>query len=444
MTSIHRRVRRRAVPRTAAIASLSAIAASALILAGCSGDTGGDEPSSGPVELTYWTWMTNIEEVVDIWNAENPDIQVTVDRLAEGDDLVTRIVTAAKAGNLPDMMQVEYQSLPILVSNEIVADVTDSVADLQDAMAESAWDQVTWADATYAFPGDVGPLMMYVRTDRFEDLGIAVPETWDEFATAATQVRAADPAASITSFDATFPGWFAGLSQQAGAEWWATENDEWVVDIDDAATEQVADYWGDLLTAGLVSTSPTYSAEWNSAIASGSILSWIAPVWGAGVIEGIAPDTAGSWRAVPLPQWEAGSDVTGYWGGSSSAISATSEHAEEAAAFLTWLSTSAEGTEALVDIAGLYPAAIAGQEFAATTSTPAILEGQDDFWTLAAESASHARGFLWSPNVNYTFSTMQDAFGTAIEQGSPLTPTLAGIDTASRDDLASQGYPVAK
>jgi multiple sugar transport system substrate-binding protein len=443
--------RRRRATRRSAIVLTCLVSVLALVLAAC-GSSDEDDPtgeappstSSGPVKLTYWTWMTNIEDVVAIWNKENPDIQVKIDRLAEGDDLVTRIVTAAKAGNLPDMMQVEYQSLPILVSNEVVADLTEEVAPLQDAMPASAWDQVTWNDTSYAIPGDIGPLMMYVRTDRFKELGIAVPTTWEEFAQAAKAVRAADPDAYLSSFDATYPGWFAGLAQQAGAQWWSAEDDAWVVDIDDGPTEQVADFWSALLADGDLSTSPTYSAEWNAAMADGSILSWIAPVWGAGVIQGTAPDTAGKWRAVPLPQYAAGENVSGYWGGSSSAVSADTEHAEQATQFLTWLYTDPEALAALVDVAGLYPAALEGQDYAAGTGSPEILQGQDDFWQLAADAAANAQGFQWSPNVNFTFTTMQDAFATAVEKGTSLSDTLPDIEKASRDDLASQGYPVAE
>jgi hypothetical protein len=46
--------------------------------------------------------------------------------------------------------------------------------------------------------------------------------------------------------------------------------------------------------------------------------------------------------------------------------------------------------------------------------------------------------------VNFTFTTMQDAFSTAVEKGTSLRDTLPEIEKASRDDLASQGYPVAE
>ncbi|MFI2105322.1 ABC transporter substrate-binding protein [Isoptericola sp. NPDC019693] len=428
-----------------AVAAAAGLAAATALVA-CSGDDGapgGGGDGDGPVQLTYWTWMTNIEDVVGVWNEEHPDVQVKVARLAEGDDLVTRITTAAEAGNLPDLMQVEYQALPILVSNGAVADVTDTVAPLADEFSPAALAQVTWDGQSYAVPGDIGPLMMYVREDRLEDLGLDVPTTWDEFADVAEQVHEADPDAHLTSFDATYPGWFAGLSQQAGAQWWSADGNAWGVDIDDAATTRVASYWSDLVDRGLVSTTPTYSAEWNAAMSTGDQLAWIAPAWGAGVIAGIAEEGSG-WTAVPLPQWEPGAEDAGNWGGSSAAISTTTPHPDEAAAFLTWLYTDPEGLAQLVDTAGLYPAAVAGQEYAKGSAVPEILGDQTDFWDLAADAAAHTTEFPWSPNVNYAFTRMQDDFSTSIEQGRPLQDSLRDIDTAITKDLHDQGYPVAE
>jgi len=437
--------------RSFGVGTLSVVAALVLAACGGSSEEGGTattSPDSGgsgePVELTFWSWMTNIKDVVAIWNNANPDIHVTVDRLAEGDDLVTRIITANKAGNLPDLMQAEYQALPVLVSNGIVADLSQDVKPIRDSISEGAWNQVTWNGKTFAVPGDIAPLMMFYREDRFAELGLTVPTTWKEFAETARSVRAADPSSYLTSFSPGDTGWFAGLSQQAGADWWSTEGESWKVNIDSEPTQRVATFWGDLVAEHAVATNATYSAEWNAALNDGTQLAWVSPVWGAGVIAGIAPDTAGLWRAAPMPQWSTGQDVTGYWGGSSAAISAHTKHYKESMKFLTWLFTSTEATKALVDISGLYPAAVSGQEYALQTVTPAILKGQDDFYRLAAHAASVARGFTWSPNVTATYSTLHDAFSAAIEAGTPLVDALPAIESSSQADLEAQGYQVAK
>ena len=40
------------------------------------------------VELTYWNWAPHIDEVIAIWNEQNPDIHVTVSRAATAGEIV--------------------------------------------------------------------------------------------------------------------------------------------------------------------------------------------------------------------------------------------------------------------------------------------------------------------------------------------------------------------
>ena len=102
--------------RRAALALLSLA-----LIAGCGGDSDDDqapapaESSGEPVQLTFWSWAPNIAKVVDLWNQKNPDITVKVSQPAQGDDLMTKLITASKAGNAPDLAQAEYQALPSLL-----------------------------------------------------------------------------------------------------------------------------------------------------------------------------------------------------------------------------------------------------------------------------------------------------------------------------------------
>ncbi len=56
-----------------------------------------------------------MDKVVDLWNkgpGKERQITVTVKKQASGDTLVTKILTAHKAGKAPDLVQAEYQALP--------------------------------------------------------------------------------------------------------------------------------------------------------------------------------------------------------------------------------------------------------------------------------------------------------------------------------------------
>ncbi len=68
-------------------------------------------------------------------------------------------------------------------------------------------------------------MMLYYRQDLFEKYDIEVPKTWDEYAQAARAVREKDPKVFLGTFSSKDPGWFAGLSQQAGAQWWSISGD---------------------------------------------------------------------------------------------------------------------------------------------------------------------------------------------------------------------------
>ncbi len=317
-------------------------------LAACGGSDGDSGKSSGPVKLTYWSWAPNMDKVAAIWNKKNPDITVTVSKQAAGKDIVSKLITAKKAGNAPDLIQVEYQSLPTLVSNDVLADISKYAKSAKSEFADGLWAMVTLGtDAVYAIPQDSGPLMFFYREDLFKQHNLTVPATWDDFAKTARAAKKALPNAYLTTFSSNDPGLFAGLAQQAGAKWWTVESGgKWTVGIDDAATKKVTDFWGGLVQEGAIDNQPMYTPAWNNALNKGTHLGWVSAVWAPGVLVSSAPDTKGKWRMAPLPQWSAGEDVTGSWGGSSTGVSTDSKHAEAATKFANWLNTDPEALAA--------------------------------------------------------------------------------------------------
>ncbi len=134
--------------------------ASVALLAGCSaaGDAGDAGSADGPVTLQMWSWDPGMADIVDVWNSENPDIQVELsDPPAGGDELVSRILTAHKSGDAADIVKVEYQSLPALIANGVAADITDYVPDAEQAFTPGAFSQVKFEGKTYGLPQDFAP-----------------------------------------------------------------------------------------------------------------------------------------------------------------------------------------------------------------------------------------------------------------------------------------------
>jgi multiple sugar transport system substrate-binding protein len=427
-------------------AKIVAIVLGASLVAACGSDSddGDSGTTGGKVELSFWAWAPNIEKVIDKWNAANPDIHVTLSRQAGGGDIVTKLLTAHKAGNPPDLAQVEYQSLPTLVSNDVLADIAKETGDTKGKFADGVWQQVTLGtDAVYGIPQDAGPMMLYYRTDLFQQYGLTVPKTWEEFAQTARTVRTKAPKQYLTTFSAKDPGWFSGLAQQAGAAWWGVNGDSWKVSINDAATKKVADYWGGLVGEGAIDDQPMYTPQWNKQLNDGTLLAWPSAVWGPAVLEGIAPDTKGKWAMAPLPQWSEGDQVAGFWGGSSTAITRNSKHPAEAAEFARWLNTDQEAVAALIGISNVYPASTEGQAAPALDDPPAFMPDDADFFARAAEISQTARGFTWGPNVNVAYQSYKDQFGRAIQRDAPFTDALQAMQDTTVADMEKAGFTVS-
>ncbi|MFE6470874.1 ABC transporter substrate-binding protein [Streptomyces rochei] len=430
------------------VTSAVAVALGASTLAACGSSDDGGDARSGPVSLTYWTWTPGMDKVVDLWNkgpGKEQQITVTVKKQASGDTLVTKILTAHKAGQAPDLVQAEYQALPTLVSNDALADISGEVDDVKGKFADGVWQQTTLGtDAVYAVPQDIGPMMFYYREDLFEHYGLEVPATWEEFARTARELKKAAPDKDLTTFSANDSGLFAGLAQQAGARWWTTEGEKWKVGIDDEATRKVADFWGGLVEEGAIDNQPMYTPAWNKALNTGKQIAWVSAVWAPGTLTTAAPDTKGKWAMAPLPQWSGSENRTGSWGGSSTAVTTDSENREAAAKFAEWLNTDADALGALAKEGGIYPASTSAQLSGAFAEPPEFFANQPDFYTKAADIAKTTAPSAWGPNVNVAYTSFKDAFGAAAKNKSDFSAALGTMQKETVADLEKQGFEVAR
>jgi multiple sugar transport system substrate-binding protein len=145
----------------------------------------------------------------------------------------------------------------------------------------------------------------------------------------------------------------------------------------------------------------------------------------------------------PLPQWTAGANVTGSWGGSSTAVTSNSKHQDAAAQFALWLNTDPTAVAALVKDSYVYPAASDAQTGGALASAPDFFSNQPDFYTTAAKIAATTAPAAWGPNVNVAYSAFKDAFGKAAQNKSDFVAALNSMDQTTLADMQKQGFKVA-
>lgn len=414
---------------------------------GGSADAAACEPSDGPVELSYTSWIPGIETAIDAWNAANPDIQVTVQTGPNGNGgTYQNFFNQLQAGNAPDLGQIEYDALPNFRVQDGLTDLSacaDVVA-AEDQFVDWTWGQVTLGDesSVWAIPQDSGPMALFYRADLFEANGIEVPTTWEEYRAAAEQVRAAG--GYITNFSTADVNQFAGLVWQDGGQWFSSDADGWTVDLTSEQSTRVADYWQGLLDDDLVSTVPAWTTEWDNAYNSGQAWTWTSAVWGANSIASGAPDTAGTWAVAPMPQWEEGGTAAGNWGGSSTAVFRGTDHLYEATKFALWLNTSEEALTILNEEANLYPATEEGLELPVLQEGVEFYGGQAIYDVFAEASANVNPDFVWGPTMTQVYNDVSDGFKQAATGQGTLLEALESAETSTVEALEAQSIPVTE
>ena len=429
---------------------LSAVAigaAGALALSGCAGDAEGS--SDGPVEITFQSWVPNIDQVVDAFNEEHDDIHVTLETITAGPDGgYAKMLSAVQAGNPADVAQVGYDSIPDFLVNDALEDITDYVGESADDFVPWQWETGVFDDRVYAVPQASGPLGQFYRKDIFDSLGLAYPTTWDEYYEAAKVIRASDPNRYIAAFAFNQAPWMIGLAQQGGANWFDTEDDAWVVDIDGDATISVAEYWQKLIDEDLVKIEADFSSEWNADIQNGNIATWISGSWADAIVRGTAPDTAGNWAVGAVPQWEAGENVSATWaGGSANAVLKGSKHPKEAAEFALWLNSDPESVSILTSVGAGWPAITDLASVDSLQDDPevfAFYDGQN-IWDVFAESDANVdNNWTWPPLSSTLFSALTDNVKASVENGTPLTEAYIKTEEDMLSSFKDKGISVNK
>lgn len=426
-----------------------AAAASLAVLAGCSSsDSSGSssaascEPAKGRVTLQYWNGVPGMDKVVDLWNKENPDIQVESKDISN--DQYGTIGNALKAGTAPDLAQVGYDELPDLRTQDAFVDASACSAAVA---AESKFVPWTWSQTSFdgtgvfAMPQDTGPMALYVRSDIFKQYGLAIPTTWDEYAADAQKLHAADPDLTMTFFDPNNAEWFNGLLWQNSADMYAYSDGKWQVTVDSDQGKQVADYWQKLIDSKEVRTDlANGSTQMYAAYEKNQIASYVGAAWGYSMFRDNLPDQSGKWSVVPMPTW-GGSAASGDWGGSSVAFMKGSQHLYESVEFNTWLNTDPDALALENSLGGLYPAANAGAQLPALSKGVPYYGNEKIFDVFAESSKNIDTSFTWGPTQKTVNLSLQDAMAKAAAGNGTLADALTTAQATALSSMKDLAIP---
>ncbi|GIF10203.1 ABC transporter substrate-binding protein [Actinoplanes teichomyceticus] len=417
----------------------------------CSSDSGAaPEKPSGPVTVKVWAWYPEFQSVVDLFNRTHTDIKIEWTNAGTGQDQYTKLQTALKAGKgAPDVVQLELQEIPTFQLTKHLVDLGRYGAnDVKDDYVDWAWKQVSTGDHVYAIPVDAGPMAMMYRADIFAKYGLTVPKTWDEYRQQAEKLKTASGGKSfITDFGANDGGFMTGLMWQAGAQPYTYDvaNPSNIgVNVNSAEAKKVIEYWEGMTGAGLADTTAFHTTDFYNGLGTEKYATYLAAGWGPGYIQANAAKSSGKWKVAPLPQWTAGANAQGDWGGSSFAVTDQAKYPDVAAKAAMEI-FGAKNTEAWkigIDKAFLFPTATPVLE------SDAFMKKEYDFFggqkvNEVFVPAYKAIGpFSWSPFNSYNFSQLTTGLNQAIEKKTSWTAALDTAQANIRTYATQQGFKV--
>jgi multiple sugar transport system substrate-binding protein len=432
------------------------LAAGVLALAACSGGasgTSGSQPSTiaahkpgENVELTFWSWVPGVDKAVALWNQQNPEVQVKLEKIPSGSSGgYAKMHSALKAGSgAPDLAQVEYQEIPGFLLEKGLVDLSPYGASAdQDKFVDWQWQQGAFGDGVYAIPQASGPMGFFYRADLFQKWGIAPPKTWDDFRTAAKTIRQKDPKAYISTFPPGNSAWFTALAWQAGGKWFGSEGDAWTVNMDNPQTQKVADYWDSMIKDDLVKTEPDFANGWYKDLQEGNVVGWVSAQWGDAILSGNAPKTSGKWRVAPMPQWDSSKFTSSNWGGSSTAVLTGSKHPKEAKDFAVWLNSDPKSIDLLIAGGYGWPAAKDAFTGTALDRPYPFFGGQKINDVFATADKAIDRDWSWIPTTASAYQHLNDGFQKAINGQGTFVSAVTDAQAATVADLKSKGLKVA-
>lgn len=196
------------------VSLLTVCAMTASLLAGCgngannsgsgdSGKSGSSTAKSDKVELELFSTKTEnmqtLQTLVDEFTSQHDNISIEITAPA---DAGTVLKTRLTKNDLPDIIAcggdatyTELQSAGMLM------DMSDEVGNIQEAYMQMLYDvNKDGESVAYGVPYATNASGILYNKDMFEELGISIPQTWDELMTACETIKAAGK----TPFELTF------------------------------------------------------------------------------------------------------------------------------------------------------------------------------------------------------------------------------------------------
>ena len=312
-----------------------------------------------------------VYQYAEAFMAANPGVKVEIQAVSSNDIYTKLAAMATSPDDLPTLFFCSVDQAPTSWDLGLMEDLHNYFDDEYLAVFAEGVVSACELDGAMAFyPIDVQPSAMLYRTDRFEEAGLEVPTTWEEF------LECAKALTKDTDGDGQIDQWgfsMVGSNNSSGqsrfqAYLWSNginqvsfNGDEWVADLGDTFTE-VFSFWTDLnnvygvVPVGITEVDYATAANYFAMGYTSMMLSGSNAV---GVAYANNPDLVGKIGSFPIPGGHPGTmlNAEGY------ALCSAASDAQKAAAveFLKFFSSN-DAEMKFWQASGKIPATLEGQK----------------------------------------------------------------------------------
>lgn len=421
--------------KTAVLVAVAAV----LALVGCSGA----EAPTGKPTLLVWVDATR-----------EPAAQAYVASVGDAADVTVEVYNPAELKTKISLFNQTNKGWPDVVFAGVPQDVAELsdpsngyATPLDDLVSQEVLDGFGTANdwcviegKVYCLKNDLSQTVLWYDTVLFDELGLTVPTTMDEFAAEAMKLEGTEYIAGAIgdgSFDANF-------LQSSGCP--ITDAvDRTTVKIDGSAVEctRVADLLQPLVDAKVLDTRTNFDAGFIADVVKTGhvVMTFGASWWGDSIMRPEASwgIPAGRWTTAPMPIWDgADTNYSGAWGGGVFMVSSHSSFKQAAADAAVFMATDLEVQAAGVTFPAYGPANEAWAERISTDDYYAA-----DIYPALADAASKINPA--SKPVRYDFEgTVGKVLQTGINENKPLREVILDFTDTLTQLATASGYSVVK
>ena len=289
------------------------------------------------VTIKMWThddlYRQFFQKRIDMMNENNPDYKIVLDTQIMP-NTITSLITATVAGeDLPDLIGVEQGWFPTLMEDanveSFLVDLTDKIGDRYDDYVQGRWALYSYEGRIYGLESALTASVLYYQPAIFEQYGVAVPTTWEEYIEAGKELALHGVKIGVMDNDAS--GIFSMMFLQRGGQFFDQEGNLVLGEGKNRdAAIMVLDMLREALDANalqVVLGNEFWGATIPTAFSTGKVAGMVAPDWyNTSVLQPGVKSMAGEWSVAPMPVWSDGSGYrTSVWGGTGFAITKSSK-----------------------------------------------------------------------------------------------------------------------